>query len=93
MRVEPSKGFEMKHRRLNFMTDYSEIKQDIDDANETLQQLVSDIRDLDAKKAQLLPELNAQQGVIRFLVNKIPVEDRESVLTPPSIEESADSDS
>jgi len=75
------------------MTDYSEIKQDIDDANETLQQLVSDIRDLDAKKAQLLPELNAQQGVIRFLVNKIPVEDRESVLTPPSIEESADSDS
>ena len=75
------------------MTDYSEIKQDIDDANEQLQQLVSDIRDLDAKKAQLLPELNAQQGVIRFLVNKIPVEDRESVLTPPSIEESADSDS
>jgi hypothetical protein len=77
------------------MADYiaDDIKQDIADAQTKIQQIVETLRGIDAQREQVVPELNAQQGVLRFLLDKIPVEDRESILNPPQIEESADSDS
>ena len=77
------------------MADYiaDDIKQDIADAQTKIQQIVETLRGIDAQRAQVVPELNAQQGVLRFLLEKLPAEERESVLTTPQIEESADSDS
>ena len=76
------------------MADYDDIKQDIADAQTKIQQLSATLNSLDSQRAQIVPELNAQQGVIRFLIEKIPAEDRERILnTPQDIEESADSDS
>ena len=75
------------------MADYGDIKQDIADAQIKIQQIAETLRVLDAQRAQIVPELNAQQGIIRFLLEKIPVEERESILNPSQIEESADSDS
>ena len=75
------------------MADYiaDDIKQDIADAQTKIQQIIETLRGIDAQRAQVVPELNAQQGVLRFLLEKLPAEDRESILTTPQIEESADS--
>jgi|TARA_R110000824_G_scaffold3522_20_gene16701 hypothetical protein len=77
------------------MADYiaDDIKQDIADAQAQIQKIVETLRGLDAQRAKIVPELNAHQGVLRFLLDKLPAEERESVLTTPQIEESADSDS
>ena len=75
------------------MADYGDIKQDIVEIHAKLQVAVNSIRELDNQRTQMVSEFNAQQGIFQFLLDKIPVEDRESVLNPPPIEESADSDS
>jgi len=75
------------------MADYDVIQQDLAEAQNKLRQLAETLRNLDAQRAQIIPEINGQQGIIRFLVDKIPGEDRESVITALQIEESADSNS
>ena len=75
------------------MASYEDIKQDIADTQTKMQQIIETLKGLDAQRAQIVPELNASQGVLRFLLEKLPAEERESVLTTPQIEESADSDS
>ena len=75
------------------MADYGDIKQDIVEIQAKLQVAVNSIRELDNQRTQMVSEFNAQQVIFQFLLNKIPVEDRESVLNTTPIEESADSDS
>ena len=75
------------------MADYDDIKQDIASAQAQIKEMVETLRGFDAQRAQIIPELNASQGVLRFLLEKLPIAERESVLTTPQIEESADSDS
>jgi hypothetical protein len=76
------------------MVDYDDIKQDVADAQTKIQKVSETLKGLESQRAQLVSEINAQQGVIRFLVEKIPAEDRERIFnTPQDIEESADSDS
>ena len=75
------------------MADYGDITQDIVEVQGKLQELVAELRTLDSQRAQLVSQFNSQQGIFQFLLDKIPVEDRESILNPPQIEESADSDS
>ena len=78
---------------MDFMADYGDITQDIVEVQGKLQELVAELRTLDSQRAQLVSQFNSQQGIFQFLLDKIPVEDRESILNPPQIEESADSDS
>ena len=75
------------------MADYDDIKQDIASAQAQIKEMVETLRGFDAQRAQIIPELNASQGVLRFLLEKLPIEERESVLTTPQIEDSADIDS
>ena len=75
------------------MADYGDITQDIVEVQGKLQELVAELRTIDTQRAQLVSQFNSQQGIFQFLLDKIPVEDRESILNPPQIEESADSDS
>jgi len=75
------------------MADYGDITQDIVEVQAKLQELVVELRTLDTQRAQLVSQFNSQQGIFQFLLDKIPAEERESLLTPPPIEESADSDS
>ena len=75
------------------MADYGDITQDIVEVQGKLQELVEELRTIDSQRAQLVSQFNSQQGIFQFLLDKIPVEDRESILNPPQIEESADSDS
>ena len=75
------------------MADYGDITQDIVEVQGKLQELVAELRTIDSQRAELVSRFNSQQGIFQFLLDKIPVEDRESLLTPPPIEESADSDS
>ena len=75
------------------MADYGDITQDIVEVQGKLQVLVESLRTLDTQRAEVVSQFNSQQGIFQFLLDKIPVEDRESILTPPPIEESADSDS
>jgi len=78
---------------MDFMADYGDITQDIVEVQGKLQELVEELRTLDSQRAQLVSQFNSQQGIFQFLLDKIPVEDRESILNPSQIEESADSDS
>ena len=75
------------------MADYGDITQDIVEVQGKLQELVAELRTIDSQRAELVSRFNSQQGIFQFLLDKIPVEDRESILNPPQIEESADSDS
>ena len=55
------------------MADYiaDDIKQDIADAQTKIQQIVETLRGIDAQREQVVPELNAQQGVLRFLLETL----------------------
>jgi hypothetical protein len=65
------------------MSDYSEIKEDIvaeqAKANEIIQvinNIDSEKTKLDESRSQAIAELNAHQGVLRFLLEKIPEDER-----------------
>ena len=75
------------------MAEYGDIAQDIVEVQAELQELVAELRTLDSQRNKKMSEFNSKQGIFQFLLDKIPVEERESILTPPSTEESADSNS
>ena len=92
------------------MSDYSEIKEDIvaeqAKANEIIQvinNIDSEKTKLDESRSQAIAELNAHQGVLRFLLEKIPEDKRRVFIeelnssnaseSPAPVEESLQDDS
>jgi hypothetical protein len=67
------------------MSDYSEIKNDIvaeqaiaNDIIQVINNIDSEKAKLDSSRSQTMAELNAHQGVLRFLLDKIPEDERRS---------------
>tara|TARA_R110002074_G_scaffold174258_1_gene337250 strand:+ start:341 stop:619 length:279 start_codon:yes stop_codon:yes gene_type:complete len=65
------------------MSDYSEIKDDITTEQAKANQIIQVINNIDSEKTKLdesrsqaIAELNAHQGVLRFLLEKIPEDER-----------------
>ena len=65
------------------MSDYSEIKNDITAEQAKANQIIQIINNIDSEKTKLdesrsqaIAELNAHQGVLRFLLEKIPEDER-----------------
>ena len=65
------------------MSDYSEIKDDITAEQAKANQIIQIINNIDSEKTKLdesrsqaIAELNAHQGVLRFLLEKIPEDER-----------------
>ena len=95
------------------MSDYSEIKDDITAEQAKANQIIQIINNIDSEKTKLdesrsqaIAELNAHQGVLRFLLEKMPEDDRrvfidelnssnasESPAPPAPVEESVQDDS
>ena len=77
------------------MTDKESIRQDLVDTQKKLLALSADVREIDNKRAQTMAEIQAQQGVARFLMDKVPEDERAELINSlqAEIEESADSDS
>jgi FtsZ-binding cell division protein ZapB len=95
------------------MSDYGDIKVDIVAEQATANQIIQVISNIDSEKTKLdesrsqaIAELNAHQGVLRFLLGKIPEDERqvfieelnssnasESPESPAPVEESLQDDS
>ena len=65
------------------MSDYNEIKDDITAEQAKANQIIQIINNIDSEKTKLdesrsqaIAELNAHQGVLRFLLEKIPEDER-----------------
>ena len=91
------------------MSDYGDIKVDIVAVQAKAAEVVRVINNLDSEKAKLdgsrsqaIAELNAHQGVLRFLLEKLPEDERRKVVeglnaanvseSPVPIEESVQDD-
>jgi hypothetical protein len=91
------------------MSDYSEIKNDIvaeqaiaNDIIQVINNIDSEKAKLDSSRSQTMAELNAHQGVLRFLLDKIPEDERRSFVeklnssdaseSPVAVEESVQGD-
>lgn len=81
--------------RRKLLTDTESIRQDLVDTQKKLLALSADIREIDNKRAQTMAEIQAQQGVARFLMDKVPEDERAELINSlqAETEESADSDS
>ena len=95
------------------MNNYTDIKDDIREAQGKANEIVQIMNNIDSEKARLdeqrsqaVAELNAQQGVLRFLLDKMPEDERrtfidelnasnasESPAPPAPVEESVQDDS
>lgn len=92
------------------MSDYGEIKVDIVAEQATANQIIQIINNIDSEKTKLdesrsqaIAELNAHQGVLRFLLEKIPEDERRVFIeelnasnaseSPAPVEESIQDDS
>jgi hypothetical protein len=62
------------------MTDVESIRQDLIDTQKKMSAISATIAEIDNNRAQAIAELQAQQGVARFLVDKIPVDERAEVI-------------
>ena len=62
------------------MTDVESIRQDLVDTQKKLVAISADIKELDAKRAQAMAEIQANQGVARFLLDKIPADERAELI-------------
>jgi GTP-binding protein EngB required for normal cell division len=62
------------------MTDVESIRQDLVDTQKKLVAISADIKELDAKRAQAMAEIQANQGVARFLIDKIPADERADLI-------------
>ena len=92
------------------MSDYNEIKDDITAEQAKANQIIQIINNIDSEKTKLdesrsqaIAELNAHQGVLRFLLEKIPEDERRVFVdelnssnaseSPAPVEESVQDDS
>jgi len=92
------------------MSDYGDIKVDIVAEQATANQIIQVISNIDSEKTKLdesrsqaIAELNAHQGVLRFLLEKIPEDERRVFIeelnssnaseSPAPVEESLQDDS
>ena len=77
------------------MTDKESIRQDLVDTQKKLLALAADVREIENNRAQTMAEIQAQQGVARFLMDKVPEDERAELINSlqAEIEESTDSDS
>ena len=92
------------------MSDYSEIKDDITTEQAKANQIIQVINNIDSEKTKLdesrsqaVAELNAHQGVLRFLLEKMPEDERRVFVdelnssnaseSPAPVEESVQDDS
>jgi hypothetical protein len=92
------------------MSDYGDIKVDIVAEQVTANQIIQVISNIDSEKTKLdesrsqaIAELNAHQGVLRFLLEKIPEDERRVFIeelnssnaseSPAPVEESLQDDS
>ncbi len=62
------------------MTDVESIRQDLVDTQKKLLAISADIKELDNKRAQAMAEIQANQGVARFLLDKIPADERADLI-------------
>ena len=62
------------------MTDTESIRQDLVDTQKKLLAISTTIREIDNSKAQAVAEMQAQQGVARFLLDKIPADERAELI-------------
>jgi len=62
------------------MTDVESIRQDLVDTQNKLLAISEDIKELDNKRAQAMAEVQANQGVARFLLDKIPADERAELI-------------
>ena len=62
------------------MTDVESIRQDLVDTQNKLLAISEDIKELDNKRAQAMAEIQANQGVARFLIDKIPADERADLI-------------
>jgi hypothetical protein len=62
------------------MTDVESIRQDLVDTQKKLFALSTTIREIDNSKAQVVAEIQANQGVARFLLDKIPADERAELI-------------
>ena len=79
------------------MTDeeFRDIRQDLVDTQKKLFALSTTIREIDNSKAQVVAEIQANQGVARFLLDKIPADERAELINSlqTETEESTQDDS
>ena len=77
------------------MTDVESIRQDLVDAQKKILAISANIREIDNNRAQAIAEIQAQQGVARFLLDKIPADERAELIDSlqAETEESAKDDS
>jgi len=92
------------------MSDYGDIKVDIVAEQATANQIIQIISNIDSEKTKLdesrsqaIAELNAHQGVLRFLLEKMPEDERRVFIdelnasnaseSPAPVEESVQNDS
>ena len=77
------------------MTDTESIRQDLVDTQKKIVAISTTIREIDNNKAQAMAEMQAQQGVARFLLDKIPADERAELINSlqTETEESAQDDS
>ena len=77
------------------MTDVESIRQDLVDTQNKLLAISEDIKELDNKRAQAMAEIQANQGVARFLLDKIPADERADLINSlqTETEESTQDDS
>ena len=77
------------------MTDVESIRQDLVDTQNKLLAISEDIKELDNKRAQAMAEIQANQGVARFLLDKIPADERAELINSlqTETEESTQDDS
>jgi len=69
------------------MNNYTDIKDDIREAQGKANEIVQIMNNIDSEKARLdeqrsqaVAELNAQQGVLRFLLEKMPEDERRTFI-------------
>ena len=77
------------------MTDTESIRQDLVDTQKKIVAISTTIREIDNSKAQAVAEMQAQQGVARFLLDKIPADERAELINSlqTETEESTQDDS
>jgi len=62
------------------MTDTESIRQDLVDTQKKIVAISETIREIDNNRAQAMAEMQAQQGVARFLLDKVPADERAELI-------------
>jgi hypothetical protein len=71
----------------------SDVKQDIRNEQTIIGQIANAINAIDAQREKAVAELNAHSGVVRFLLEKLPEEERVEFTGQPVVEETPEKDS